>query len=373
MNFELSEEQSILKDTLERYLADHYDFDTRCRALRGCAGPTLWPGLVEMGLTGAPFPLETGGHGGGPVEAMIVMEALGAALACEPWNEAIVLCGSLLAELGAQEHLAPLIEGSKRHALAHAESGSSCGHANVGCTAMPTRDGWQLDGTKALSIGAGEADTLLVSARTDGSAGDEAGISLFALPRATVGVTLHPMRMIDDRACCDIELAAVRAPASALVGPAGMAYPALERAHEAWLAALCSEAVGVVGRLHQDTVAYTRQRRQFGQPLSNFQVIQHRLVDMLMQVELATSACHLATLSLDKPQPARRQALTAAALVTGEALRFVGESAVQLHGAMGLTDELAISHLFRRATAIIQQLGSIDQLSGACARALRAA
>lgn len=377
MDFDLGEEQSILKDTLRRYLKDHYGFEQRRRALR--AEPDaqdLWPGLAELGLLGAPFALERGGYGGGAVEAMVVMEALGEALVCDAWNESVLLCGRLLEGIGtpsAAALLSGLIAGTHRLALAHWESGARRDLSAVSTRAVSEGEGWRLNGAKSLSIGAPHASHLLVTARTATAPRDEHGLSLFCVPANTPGLTLRPLRMIDDRACADIVFDEVQLPASALLGPPDQAFPALADAHEAYCAALCAEALGVLSRLYEDTVEYTAQRRQFGQPLSRFQVLQHRLVDMRIQLELACAASLHATLHLARPPAERRRALGAAAIVVVEALRFVGENAVQLHGAMGLTDELAVSHYFRRATVLIEQLGGRDHLLAEQAKALRAA
>lgn len=377
MDFELTEEQSILKDTLRRYLQDQHDFEARGHTLRDpvCAR-ALWDGLAEMGLTGAPFAEEVGGFGGGPVEAMIVQEALGEALVCAPWSETVILCGRLLEAIATPasfQLLADLVSGQARPALAHWEpQARNCLH-HVATTATAESQGWRLDGGKALAIGAQDASHLLVTARTSGAVRDAAGISLFCLPIDAPGLDLAPVRMIDDRTACDVTLAGVLVPDTGLLGVRDAVAPALEQADEDLRAGLLAQGAGIARRMYEDTVEYTRQRHQFGQPLARFQALQHRLVDMLMQVEMAQSASHLAALSLTAPPAERRAAIEAATIVTHEALRFVGENAVQLHGAMGLTDELAVSHYFRRATALIQQLGSHDHAVSTYARTLKAA
>lgn len=365
MDFSLSEEQSILKDTVRRFLRESYSFEERNRHLRSGTGRDdgLWNNLAELGLVGAPFSEVLGGFGGGAVEAMIVMEALGEALVTEPWLESVLMCGRLLEAANtpaSRDTLNHLIESGSRFALAHWEPNARHCLASVSTTAHPVSNGWRLDGFKGLCVGTSHASYLIVSARTDGGERDEHGISLFLVKPDTPGLAMHNLTMIDDRQCADITLEGVELPRDALLCSVDQGYAALLHAHEAATAGLCSEAVGIIRRMLDDTVEYTRQRRQFCQSLSQFQVIQHRLVDMFIEAELAASAAQLATLRLSAPAAEKARAISAAKIVVNDALRFVGQNAVQLHGAMGLTDELAISHYFRRATAIEQQLGSSD-------------
>ncbi|WP_188054208.1 acyl-CoA dehydrogenase family protein [Sphingosinithalassobacter sp. CS137] len=365
MDFGLSDEQAILKEMLERYLRDSYSFETRGKRLRaGGADAALWRDFAEtLGILAAPLPERVGGMGGGPVEAMVVMEALGEALVFAPYLETVVISGGLLSGVGgetADALLARIAAGSAQVALAHGEPRSRYTLAHVDTTAAADGDGWLLNGTKSVVVGAPDADQLLISARTGGSAGDREGIALFLADAGADGITRHDYRLIDERPAADLVLTDLCLPGDALLTGEGDALPHIERAIDAGTAGVCAEGVGVMRRMMADTVDYTRQRRQFGQPLASFQALQHRMVDMYMALEQAVSASFLATLNLSAPDAERARAVSAAKATLGESLRFVGQNAVQLHGAMGMTEELAVGHYFKRATVIEQQFGTVD-------------
>jgi alkylation response protein AidB-like acyl-CoA dehydrogenase len=232
--------------------------------------------------------------------------------------------------------------------------------ADIATSAVKDADGWRLEGSKAVVMAAPWADRLIVAARTAGVPGDGPGLSLFIVDPAAAGVTLHSYPTIDGRRAADIDLVGVRAPAEALIGPEGGALPLLEAMRDRAIAAQAAEAAGLLGKLLDDTVDYTKQRSQFGQPLASFQVLQHRMVDMYMQVEMVRSAAILATLKLDGDPVERAKAASAAKVTLANACRFVGQNAVQLHGGMGMTDELAIGHYFKRATLLESEHGSAD-------------
>ncbi|KQT32627.1 hypothetical protein ASG29_12840 [Sphingomonas sp. Leaf412] len=356
MDFRLTEEQAMLRDTLSRYLADRDPLDARLkrrsRQPRGDAA--LWRALAtDLGIVGAALPEEAGGMGGGAIETMVVMDALGEALATVPYLSAVVLAGGVLKQETAV--LAQVADGSLLLALAALEAESRhCWHA-VATRAVRDGDDWRIDGAKAVVLGAPDAATLVVSARTSGDVRDRDGVSLFLVDAAAV--TRHDYRLIDGTPASDVVLDGAH---GALVGDPGGATPLLEAAGDAAVAATVAEAAGVARRMLADTVEWTKQRKQFGQALAGFQVLQHRMVDMYMAAEQIQSAAYLATLNLDAAPDQRARAISAAKAVTAEALRFVAQNAVQLHGAMGLTDELAVGHYFKRATAIEQQFGAAD-------------
>lgn len=363
MNFTLSDEQKMLRDTISRYLAESDPLDARLK--RRPTTPTedasLWRALAhDLGILGASFPESAGGLGGGAVETMVIMEALGEALATTPYLSSVVLAGGVLRRTGGDALLEGIAGGDVRIALAALEADSRYAYHAVATTAVRDGEGWRITGTKAVVLGAPDADHLIVSARTAGNVRDVRGISLLLVPRDAAGVTRHDYRLIDATPAADIVLADVVLPADALLGDEGDALPLLERVADEGIAALCAEAAGVMRRMLDDTVAYTKERKQFGQTLASFQVLQHRMVDMFMHVEQAQSAAYLATLNLDADAATRGRAVSAAKAVVADGVRFVGQNAVQLHGAMGMTDELAVGHYFKRATAIEQQFGSAD-------------
>jgi alkylation response protein AidB-like acyl-CoA dehydrogenase len=366
VDFTLSDEQGMLRDTLSRYLAESDPLDARLkrRGKTPTGDPQLWQALAErLGILGAALPESVGGLGGGAVETMVIMEAMGEALADTPYLSTVVLGGGILGQIGgaaADDLLAGIVAGSTQIAVAALEANARYAFHAVETRAARSGNGWTLEGAKAVVLGAPDADHLIVSARTAGDVRDVRGISLFLVPRDAAGLTRHDYRLIDATPAADIVLSGVTLPADALLGEEGAALPVLERAADAATAALCAEAAGAMRRMLNDTVAYTRERRQFGQPLAAFQVLQHRMVDMFMQVEQARSAAYLATLNLDADAATRARAVSAAKAVVAEGVRFVGQNAVQLHGAMGMTDELAVGQYFKRATAIEQQFGSAD-------------
>lgn len=366
MNFDLTAEQSQLRDTLRRYLAGAYPFAAHDAASRNGPGwrPEVWRVLAkDLGLLGAALPEGAGGQGGGAVEVMLIAGEFGAVLALEPYIETVVTCGGLLREAGgalAHHLLRQIIAGEAVAAFGWAEPTARHAFADARTTAVREGGGWRLKGMKSLVTAAPWADHLIVTARTDGRPGDPEGLSLFLLGPGQPGVTLKPYPTIDGRCAADVLLDDVLLDAEALLGDAGGALPVIEKVADETIAALSAEAVGVLRRMLRDTVVYTGQRRQFGKPLSEMQVLQHRIVDMFMQVEAADSAVLLATLNLEAPAPQRARAVSAAKVTVGEACRFVGQNAIQLHGGMGMTDDLPLGRYFKRAMAIDAEFGGED-------------
>ena len=366
MDFSFTDEQRQLRDSISALLRDRYGFDARRNASRSEPGwrPDIWRTLTrELGLGGAAFPERLGGAGGGAAETMIIMEELGSVLALEPWLETIVLAGGLLQACGgavADAALRDIIAGDAVLAFGWAEPASRYAFSDVVTTARRDGSGWKLDGHKTLVAAAPWAGAIIVAARTGGGVHDRDGISLFIVPVDRPGVTLRAYPTIDGRRSADVLLEGVTLPAEALIGPEGGALPLIEQVGDAGVAALCAEAVGITRRLLSDTIAYTAQRRQFGQPIGGFQALQHRMVDMYQQVEHAASASYLATLHLGSAPHERAKAVSAAKVAIGGVCKFVGQNAVQLHGGMGMTEELPIGHYFKRATVIEGELGSSD-------------
>lgn len=376
MDFSLNDEQRQLRDTLARFLAARYAFDARQKVLRSEQGwrPEIWKALAEeLGILGASLPEELGGFGGGPVDTMIVMEELGRALVVEPYLDTIVIGAGLLKRVGgdvATDAIGRIIAGEMITAFAWSEPGARFDPAGVATTATREGSGWRIDGHKAVVIAAPLATHLLVTARTSGEQRERAGISLFLVDPKASGLTTRDYPTVDGKRASEIAFDHVAVADDALLGAEGGALPLVEQVLDEARAALCAEAIGVMSELQRQTVDYVGQRKQFGQPIGKFQVLQHRLVDMFMQVEQSISMTYMATLKLSEPEAERMKAVSAAKAFVGRACKFVGQNAVQTHGGIGLTDELALSHYFKRASMIENELGSYDYHIGryqACA------
>jgi len=368
MNFDLSEEQSLLNDSVSGFLKARYDFEARKKIVASEAGwsPEVWQALAEeLGVVGVMAPEAAGGLDGGPVEAMVLMEAMGRALVVEPFLETALTSVSLLKRAGgarADALLEEIVAGTAIVAFAHGEAKGRHELLSVATTATPQGDGWKLTGSKAVVSAAPWATHLIVSARTTGTdPRDPAGLSLFLIDvsNAGSGLSVRGYPTVDERHAAEIDLEGLTLPADALLGTVNEAHDALiAPVMDEAVAALCSEAVGVLRELHGQTLDYARQRKQFGRAIGEFQVLQHRLVDMFIAVEQAVSLTLMATLKLDAPAAERARAVSAAKVGVAKALKFVSQNAVQTHGGIGMTDELALSHYFRRATALMIELGS---------------
>ena len=362
MDFNLSKEQELLRDGLGRFLSSRYDLEKSRAAAKTGAGwqPDIWRGFAdELGILGAALPEDVGGIGGGPVEVMVIAEALGHALVVEPYVDTIVVAGGLLRRAGgaaAKALLEKVVSGTAIVALAAAEPGSGESWLDVSTVADRDGDEWVLRGSKIVVMSAPLATHLLIIARTS------AGLSLFLVETdsAATGIEAHGYRTVDDRRAADLVFDGLRLPANALLGEDGTAWPSLAQARDEGAAAICAEAVGCMRKVLADTVEYCKQRHQFGQPIASFQVLQHRMVDMYMEVEQAVAAAYLAVLNLEAAPDVRARAVSAAKATVGRAARFVGQQAVQLHGGMGMTEELAIGHYFKRLTALQYEFGSTD-------------
>ncbi|OBB96917.1 acyl-CoA dehydrogenase family protein [Mycolicibacterium peregrinum] len=379
MDFNLTNEQELLRDGLTKFLSSRYDLTSSRAAAKTGPGwqPEIWRGFAdELGILGATLPEEAGGIGGGPVETMVIAEALGHALVIEPFVDTVVVAGGLLHRSGdaaAAALLEEIVAGSAIVALAATEPDSGDNWRDVSTTARRDGDEWVLNGAKVMAVDAPLATHLLVTARTSGERADTDGISLFMIDISslTAGFTAHPYRTVDDRRASDLTFSDVRLPASALLGTEGQAWPSLDLARDEGAAAVCAEAVGGMRKVLADTVEYCKQRQQFGLPIGSFQALQHRMVDMHMEVEQASAAVYLAVLNLDAEPAQRAKAVSAAKATIGRAARFVGQNAVQLHGGMGMTEELAIGHYFKRLTAVQYEFGSTDYHVGRYAELTR--
>lgn len=366
MDFTLSKEQGLLRDGLGKFLSARYDLAGSRAAAKSGPGwqPEIWRGFAEdLGILGAALPESAGGSGGGAVEAMVIAEEIGRALVIEPFIDTVVVAGGLLARPGggaATQVLERIADGSAVVALAVTEAGTGDHWEGLSTSAVADGDGWVIAGSKIVVSAAPLATHLVIAARTAGKPGDAQGISLFltAFDAGAPGLQMHGYRTIDDRRAADVVFDGLRLPADALLVRDG--WPSLTRARDEGAAAVCAEAVGAMRKVLADTVDYCKQRQQFGQPIGGFQVLQHRMVDMHMELEQAVSAAYLATLNLGAEPPDRARAVSAAKATVGRAARFIGQQAVQLHGGMGMTEELAIGHYFKRLTAIQYEFGSTD-------------
>jgi len=367
MDFDLTDEQRLLKDSVDRLMADRYDFDARKRYRKNTEGwsPELWSQYAELGLLGLPFGDEHGGFGGGPVETMIVMEAFGRALALEPYLATVVLGGGFVRLGGSdaqRDALLPKVtDGSLRLAFAHTERQSRYDLADVATTAKRDGDAWILNGEKGVVLHGDTADKLVVTARTAGERRDRNGIGLFLVDAKAPGVSRRGYATQDGQRAAEISLANVRVGAADVIGEPGNALLLIERVVDQATAALCAEAVGAMAEMHAITVDYLKVRKQFGVPIGNFQVLQHRAADMFVALEQARSmAMFAAMMGEDENAEERRKAVAAAKVQIGRSGRFIGQQAVQLHGGVGMTMELKVGHYFKRVTMIDVMFGDAD-------------
>ncbi|MGC2201060.1 MAG: acyl-CoA dehydrogenase family protein [Stellaceae bacterium] len=364
MDFELTEEQRLLRDSVERLLANHYSFDKRRGYLSEPEGWSrdLWARYAELGLLGLPFPENYGGFGGGAVDVMLVMEALGRVLALEPYLATVVLCGTALRLAGSEAQksaiLPQITEGNMILAFAHGERQARYDLSDVMTTARPKPGGWLLDGAKSVVLHGDNAQRLIVSARTAGERDDTDGISLFLVDPAANGVARRSYPMRDGTRAAEISLSEVEIGEHAVLGDIGAAFPVIERVVEAGIAATAAEAVGAMETIQAMTLEYLKTRQQFGRPIGQNQVLQHRAAEMLMELERGRSMAMLAAMMVEEPDAAERVHNIAMAKVgVGQASKFVSQNAIQLHGGIGMTEEYAVGHYFRRCMVIEHTFG----------------
>jgi alkylation response protein AidB-like acyl-CoA dehydrogenase len=366
MDFELTDDQTLLRNSLQRLFVTEYSFERRQDMLRSPFGhsPAVWGLLAEQGVLGVGLPEEHGGFGG-PVEAMIVMEEIGRALVLEPYASSVLACGGLIRDFGTPPQQAaylPLIVAGKcRGSLAHHEPDARYNLDHVRTTARREASGFVLDGTKTVIQDGAVADVIVVSAQ-DQEAG---GLSLFLLSSTLPGLEWTRYRTQDGRSGADVHFRDLKVTEQELLGARGAGLPAIVQAVDHSIAALCAEAVGAMEAINAATLEHLKTRRQFGQPIGRFQVLQHRMADMFLMATQAKSMSFLATGRAHEPDPVqRRRALSAAKAFVGKAARFVGQQAVQLHGGMGMSAELSVSHYFKRLTLINATWGDIDHHAG---------
>ena len=398
MNFDQNEEQQLLAESLKRYLARDYGFEPRKAIIRSAAGysDAAWATFADMGLTAMPLAADYDGFGQGASELMPVMEAFGEALVVEPFASTVV--GARLIERAGnpaqrQALLPQVAAGQMRLAFAHAEAGRR-GPAGVGLAARQEGDAWVLDGEKTLALHAPLAHRIVVSARTAGAPGERAGLALFLVEPGAAGLSMDRYRTFDNQMAADLRFSGVRLAADGLLGEpraAGGAFDAIDEALDFATALACAEAVGAIRFANDTTLEYLKTRKQFGVPIGSFQALQHRMVDMVIEWELARSMALLACAKVDAvqsgqpsdhdnasaaasgdaasasgtdvadPADERRRVVSAAKVRVSEAARKVAQESVQLHGGMGLTEEMKVSHTFRRLTALALSFGDVDE------------
>jgi pimeloyl-CoA dehydrogenase small subunit len=367
MDFDLSEEQRLLKESVDGLLTDSYDFDARKKYMKEKGGwsKAMWGKLAEQGLLGLPFPEKDGGFGAGGVETMIVMEALGKALVLEPYLATVVIGGGFLRHGGSDAQKAAyvpaIIDGSKTFAFAQVEKNSRYDLHDVSTTAKKKGAGWVIDGEKFVVINGENADTLIVTARTKGARRDKTGVGVFLVPAGAKGVTKKSYPTQDGLHAADITFTGVEVDGSAAIGNPEDALALIERVVDDARMALCAEAVGLMDESLKTTVEYIKTRKQFGVAIGTFQSLQHRASDMFVAVEQARSMSMFATMASEFDDAKERaKAIAAAKVQIGKSAKFVGQQSIQLHGGIGMTMEAKIGHYFKRLTMIENTFGDTD-------------
>jgi pimeloyl-CoA dehydrogenase small subunit len=367
MDFDLSEEQRLLKESVEGLLGNSYDFDQRKKymAEKGGWSKSAWSKLAEQGLLGLPFSEDDGGFGAGAIEIMIVMEAMGKALVLEPYLPTVVIAGGFLRHGGsaAQKaaHIPGIIEGGKTFAFAQLEKNSRYDLGDVATSAKKKGDGWVIDGEKFVVLNGEAADTLIVTARSKGGQRDASGVGVFLVPANAKGVAKKGYPTQDGLHAADISFTGVEIGADAVIGDPENGLALIERVVDEARTAICAEAVGIMDESLKTTVEYLKTRKQFGVPIGSFQTLQHRAADMFVAVEQARSMSMFATMANDFDDAKERATAVGAAKVQiGKSAKFVGQQSIQLHGGIGMTMEAKIGHYFKRLTMIENTFGDTD-------------
>ena len=367
MDFDLSEEQRLLKESVDGLLGNAYDFDSRKTYMKEKGGwsRSVWGKLAEQGLLGLPFSEDDGGFGAGAVETMIVMEALGKALVLEPYLATVVIGGGFLRRGGSAEqkakHIPGIIDGSTTFAFAQLEKNSRYDLQDVSTTAKKKGAGWVIDGEKFVVLNGETADQLVVTARTGGGQRDAQGVGVFLVPADAKGIAKKGYPTQDGMHAADITFTGVEVGADAAIGDPGSALPLIERVVDDARTAMCAEAVGAMDESLKTTVEYLKTRKQFGVAIGSFQTLQHRAADMFVAVEQARSMSMFATMASNFDDAKERATAIAAAKVQiGKSAKYVGQQSIQLHGGIGMTQEARIGHYFKRLTMIENTFGDTD-------------
>ncbi|HWD49080.1 MAG TPA: acyl-CoA dehydrogenase family protein [Rhizomicrobium sp.] len=366
MDFAFTEEQTLLRNSVQKYLADNYSFEHFKKVSRAEPGwsKDTWKQFAELGLTAAPLPEAYGGLGGGAVDTMVVMEEFGKALVVEPYVSTVVVGGGFFnhggSEAQKQEWLNKIAAGETILAFAFAEPQGRFNYADLTTTAKKSGGNYVLNGQKAVVLGGPWADALIVTARTSGGQRDAKGVSVFVVDKKSRGITTRDYPTIDGLHASEVTFENVEVPASNLIGTADDGLKLIDQVTDEAIAAHASEAVGAMKVLLDATVEYSKTRKQFGVPIGKFQVLQHRMVDMFINYEQSSSITYMVTLKLGESEVERKKAASAAKVQIGKSGRFVGQQAVQIHGGMGMTDELNVGHYFKRLTMLDTLYGNTD-------------
>jgi len=376
MDFSLNDEHIALREAVRRFCDGEYPAHRRGDTETTDEAAGRWAAMADLGLLGLPLAADVGGSGQGPAEMMLVAQELGRALAGGAWLSSVVLAGQLLDAAGnpaqRQQWLPALAAGEARLALAIGEADARYDLSRVGTLVRPDEEGgegWVLDGAKTLVLDGAQADAFIVAARTAGEANDEQGVTLFLVPAGTPGLAVREFRTLDGRGAAHLTLRQLRVGADAVVGDAGGALPRIVAAADRASAVLCAEATGALEALLDLTAEQLKTRSQFGTPLAKFQVLQHRVADMLIALEQCKSMACVAAMAVADGDPVQRRRLVSAAkVVTGQAGRQVSQWAIQMHGAMGMTDECRVGHYAKRLMVINQLFGDAAHHLGCFAR-----
>ena len=366
MNFDLTEEQQMVADSIERFVQENYALETRTSIVAAAPGfsKDYWSTMAELGWFGLPFSEEDGGFGGNQIDTMVLMEQFGKGLVVEPFLASVVLGGGALKRAGnadqKAEWLAGVIDGSKQLALAYMEPESGDEPRYAAVSGTETGNGYQISSTKCMVLHGATADAFVVSFRTSGGTVDENGITLALVPADRAGLTVNGFPTVDGLQSSELTFDKVEVTADDILGEAGNGFEALNGAINDGILAIAAEAVGAMEVLYKDTVAYTQEREQFDHPLSDFQVLQHRMVDMFVEYETCKSMLLRATMEAATGGDDAQRNIHALKHLIGKAGFFVGENAVQTHGGMGVTEELRIGHYFKRLIVIEAQFGNTD-------------
>jgi alkylation response protein AidB-like acyl-CoA dehydrogenase len=362
MDFNFTEEQQQFGDALRRWVDKDYGFETRKRIVHSASGVSdvAWDTLVELGMTALPVPEAQGGFSGTAVDLLVVMQELGRGLVVEPYF-ATVWGAKFLQLAGNQHHrLEDVAKGELKLACALGEKHARHDLADIKTIASINGEGYRIDGTKTVVIHGGQAGALIVSARSAGTQRDTNGISLFVVPVDTPGVIIRDYRTIDGQRAATVQFNHVAVPASSLLGKMGGGWDLLEEAADYGVSLLCAEAVGAMDAIFNATLDYVKTRKQFGLAIGSFQALQHRMADMYIHLEQARSMAMLVAARMSCDAEERRRVASAAKVRIGQAAKFIGQQAVQLHGGMGVTDELPAAHHFKRLSMIELTLGDVD-------------
>ena len=366
MNFSLNEEQLMLQDSIDKFIDNDYDFETRQEIAASDAGfsPDVWRIFAELGWTAVPFSEDDGGFDGGAIELMVMMQLFGRGLIVEPYLANIVLAGGILRRTASakqkQKWLHPIIAGELQATLAFVEPQGRYDIANIATAAAADGDVWTLNGSKGLVLNGGNAQLFIVPARSGGAQTDQDGITLFAVPAESDGITCNAYATVDGQQAAEVKFKNVRVDAGAVLGEVGGGFAALDAVIDEATLAICAEAVGIMQVLRDKTLEYSKNRVQFGVPIGSFQALQHRMVDMLTDCEQTISLLLWATMVNSSGSADAKRAISAIKYQVGTAGQKVGQEAVQIHGGMGVSWELDIAHYFKRLTAIGQMFGNSD-------------